>query len=103
MRHKKTSHEANVPACEKYSKEICPRRDEQCWYIHVPREDLLPPKEQKSPSNQQQVFQKDSGNPFPPDHLMKQMMETMNTLCAKVELMEKNRRTDKIKKQKHRK
>ena len=63
--------------------------DEQCWYIHVPREDLLPPKEQKSPSNQQQVFQKDSGNPFPPDHLMKQMMETMNTLCAKVELMEK--------------
>ena len=95
MKHKKTSHEGHVPACEKFAKDICSRSDDHCWYIHLLGKETPSSKDKKSPENQnsqlnqQQVFQEASVNPFPPDHLMQKMMEAMNMLCTKVEIMEK--------------
>ena len=95
MKHKKISHEGDVPACEKFAKDICSRSDDHCWYIHIPGKETSPTKNktsrvnQNSPLNQQQVFQESSVNPFPPDHLMNKMMEAMDMLCTKLEILEK--------------
>ena len=91
MRHKKDCHSATVPTCDKFSKANCTRSDIQCWYKHTKqksREENLQ-QQQRSSVKQQQDFQEASENPFPPDLLMKKMMESMNRLCMKVEIMEK--------------
>ena len=50
-----------------------------------------PPKSptKKSPVKQQPVFREASQNPFPPEQQLKMMLEAVNKLCTKVEIMER--------------
>ena len=90
MKHKREFHETNVKKCEKFSNDDCSRSDVECWYRHIKSTEYIPNSQpQKSPVKQQQVFQEVSENPFPPDHQMKKMMDALDKLCSKVEIMER--------------
>ena len=87
MKHKKNVHTINVQICEKFLVGKCDRNKEQCWYKHTSTESNHLPQSQ-SQQNQNQVFCEAPRDPLPPDHLVK-MMEAINNLCLKVEVMEK--------------
>ena len=92
MRHRKTSHTADVQPCNKFANGNCPRSDTQCWYNHTQTKDKSrqhKSREENLPSQQPQVFQEASESPFPPDLLIRKMMESMHKLCTKVEIMER--------------
>ena len=83
MKHKKEKHADTILICENFLKGKCSRNEETCWFKHTPggvEENLKAPK--------QQVFQKASPNPFPPDQLA-QMFQMINNLCIKMGNMEK--------------
>ena len=70
----------SVQLCEKFLTNKCTRNDEECWYNHKLKESG-----QKMPKGtQNQVFQKDSRDPLPPDHVTKAIQD----LCLKMENME---------------
>ena len=84
MIHKKTSHKDVIKSCAKYQNGQCSRSEADCWFNHY---DPAKP----SPANdipKEQVFQKASSDPFPPDQMSK-MFWMVSSLCRKVENMEK--------------
>ena len=90
MKHKKKVHGTNVKNCEKFSKDECSRNNAECWFIHKKtiKENNANIHPQRSPMKQQQGFQKVSEK-SPPDHQMNRMMDVLDKLCSKVEIMEK--------------
>ena len=83
MKHKKNKHADSILNCENFLKGKCSRNEETCWFKHTPAGVDENPKATK-----QQVFQKVSANPFPPDQLS-QMFQMINNLCTKMGIMEK--------------
>ena len=82
MKHKKTEHPDSILECQNFKRGKCQRTDELCWFKHTPVT-----KEPNTPS-QDQVFQNAPPNLFPPEQFSR-MLQMVDILCQKVELMEK--------------
>ena len=83
MAHKKAKHGDTILNCEQFIKGLCSRSEEACWFKHS-----SPGCPQERKSTQEQVFQKAPHNLFPPDKMSK-VFQAINTLCMKMENMEK--------------
>ena len=86
MKHKKTKHRDTILECQKFLRGECSRTDESCWFKHTSNEDNPPPI--KEAQSKDQVFQKAPGGSLPPDQML-QLFKMINTLCLKVEKIEK--------------
>ena len=84
MMHKKSSHKEVNKLCDKFQNGQCSRSEADCWFNHLARTSPSTQNEAKK----EQVFQKASSDPFPPDH-MSRMFWMVSNLCRKVENMEK--------------
>ena len=84
MMHKKTLHKDVIKSCVKYQNGQCSRSEADCWFNHF---DPVKPS-QANGKPEEQVFQKASSDPFPPDQMSK-MFWMVSNLCRKVENMEK--------------
>ena len=82
MKHKKTEHPNSILECQNFKRGKCQRTDELCWFKHTPVTG-----ESKTPT-QGQVFQEAPANLFPPEQFSR-MLQMVDTLCQKVEQMEK--------------
>ena len=101
MRHKKNTHGPNVKICDKFVRGNCPNSDEQCWYRHISSQSGSPLQNEieyppiqssslkTSSPRQQQVFQQAPANNFPPDQMVMKMVEAVNKLCTRIEVMER--------------
>ena len=85
--HKKKNHNNLIPPCEKFLKGECSRAEDRCWFNHGAKVDDVQIGSLNSPSNEQ-VFHKAPQNSIPPDQATT-ILQTMKTLCMKVEKMEK--------------
>ena len=85
-KHKKREHPESTQNCEKFVANKCPRNDDQCWYKHNEEQEIS--KEHKSPLNTNQDFYEASQNMHPPDQIQ-ELMEMMNNLRQKMEMMQK--------------
>ena len=86
MMHKKTSHKEVNKKCEKFESGECGRSDEECWFNHSSKIKSNPNPQPEVMKDQ--VFQKASSDPFPPDQMSK-MFWMVSNLCRKVESIEK--------------
>ena len=86
MMHKKRMHPVNVQLCEMFGKNKCNKSDANCWFKHETKESLFP-----GHQDSEQVFWEATKVQFPPDQMTK-MIEMMNQLFSKVEMMEKRMR-----------
>ena len=91
MQHRKTEHPENNQACKSFENGQCEKNEEECWFIHSYSTEK--PKMQPSQLNQSskdQVFQKATINPFPPDQIqISKMFWMVSNLCMKVQNIEK--------------
>ena len=88
LMHKKKKHSASILPCEKFLRGECSRADDMCWFQHGARSnDKAHVGGFKSPSTNQ-VFQNAPQTFVPPDQAAK-ILQVMNTLCIKVENMER--------------
>ena len=81
MKHRKLSHSVKVKPCNSFLKGNCLRSDESCWFIHdISHQDT----EKKVNSSSLSDFQMTPKDHVPMDG-MKMVLETLNTLCQKVQ------------------
>ena len=86
MKHKKSFHPANVLKCEKFVSNKCDRSNEQCWFKQIDKTTLN--SGHQDFSAKEQVLWEARRNSLSPDQISK-LMEIMNQLCLKVEILEK--------------
>ena len=90
MKHKKKTHEENVPICNKFVSGNCKRIDANCWYIHNHEQEhgSKDRNVEQQAECQQQGFRGVQESLFPPDQAIQMMMETLNKLYLKVEMLQ---------------
>ena len=85
MKHRKFEHNQIIAKCRDYNQGSCRFTKEECWYSHSENKSA-------SENDESEVFRKETLSNHPPD-MLERLMDMMEELVKKVNILEKDSRT----------